>query len=74
MEYLTTAELSVQWNITPRRIGFLCADGRIEGAIKKGKTWLIPADSKKPSDKRFKQDKPKNANPFPRTTSKETER
>ena len=53
MEYLTTAELSVQWNITPRRIGVLCAEGRIDGAIKKGKTWLIPAGSRKPSDKRL---------------------
>lgn len=33
MEYLTTAELSVQWNITPLRIGVLCAEGRINGAI-----------------------------------------
>ncbi len=59
MEYLTTVELSEQWNITSRRIGFLCADGRIEGAIKKGKTWLIPADSKRPCDKRFKKHKVK---------------
>ena len=42
MEYLTTVELSERWNITSRRIGVLCAEGRIEGAIKKGKTWLIP--------------------------------
>lgn len=35
MEYLTTVELSERWNITSRRIGVLCAEGRIEGAIKK---------------------------------------
>ena len=45
MEYLTTVELSERWNITSRRIGVLCAEGRIEGAIKKGKTWLIPSDA-----------------------------
>lgn len=73
MEYLTTVELSEQWNITPRRIGALCADGRIEGAIKKGKTWLIPSDSKKPSDKRFKQHESENANSFSQVTSKEAE-
>lgn len=33
MEYLTTVELSERWNITSRRIGVLCAEGRIEGAI-----------------------------------------
>ena len=73
MEYLTTAEMSVQWNITPRRIGDLCADGRIDGAIKKGKTWLIPADSKKPSDKRFKKHETENANSLPGSASKEME-
>ena len=52
MEYLTTVELSERWNITSRRIGVLCAEGRIEGAIKKGKTWLIPQDSIKPADAR----------------------
>ena len=35
MEYLTTVELSERWNITSRRIGVLCAEGRIEGAIRK---------------------------------------
>ncbi len=54
MEYLTTVEMSERWNITPRRIGALCSEGRIEGAIKKGKTWLIPAYSQKPADARFK--------------------
>ena len=52
MDYLTTVEMSEKWNITSRRIGVLCAEGRIKGAIKKGKTWLIPYDSKKPEDAR----------------------
>ena len=55
MEYLTTVELSERWNITSRRIGDLCAEGRIEGAIKKGKTWLIPSDAIKPADGRYKK-------------------
>ncbi|MCD7836931.1 MAG: hypothetical protein LUG83_09875 [Lachnospiraceae bacterium] len=37
MEYLTTVEMSQSWGITSRRIGVLCSEGRIEGAIKKGK-------------------------------------
>ena len=48
MEYLTTIEMSEKWNITSRRIGVLCAKGRVEGAIKKGKTWLVkPADARR---------------------------
>lgn len=57
MEYLTTVEMSEKWNITSRRIGVLCAEGRIDGAIKKGKTWLIPADTEKPVDARYKNAK-----------------
>ena len=57
MEYLTTVEMSEKWNISPRRIGMLCAEGRIEGAVKKGKTWLIPENMEKPSDARYKKNK-----------------
>jgi len=57
MEYMTTVEMSEVWNISSRRIGVLCAEGRIEGAVKKGKTWLIPSDAKKPSDKRISSGK-----------------
>lgn len=55
MEYLTSVEMSEKWGITSRRISVLCAEGRIEGAIKKGKTWLMPSDTKKPADARFKK-------------------
>ena len=52
MEYLTTVELSELWKISSRRISLLCASERIPGAIKKGKTWLIPSDANKPEDPR----------------------
>ena len=55
MDYLTTVEMSEKWNISPRRIGMLCADGRIDGVVKKGKTWLIPADAEKPADRRYRK-------------------
>ena len=40
------------WKISARRISLLCSENRIEGAVKKGKTWLIPMDAKKPEDPR----------------------
>lgn len=52
MEFLTTKEISEKWNISARRAAVLCNEGRIEGAEKKGKTWLIPANAAKPEDKR----------------------
>ncbi len=57
MEYLTSVEMSEKWGITSRRISVLCSEGRIEGVIKKGKTWLIPAESPKPADARIKTGK-----------------
>lgn len=57
MDYLTSVEMSEKWNITSRRISILCAEGRIEGAIKKGKTWLIPSNAIKPADARIKSGK-----------------
>lgn len=55
MEFLTTSELSKKWEISARRIAVLCEQDRIEGAIKKGKTWLIPSEAKKPNDARRKE-------------------
>ena len=55
MEYLTTVEMSKNWNISSRRIGVLCSQNRIDGVVKKGKTWLIPAEAEKPTDARFKK-------------------
>lgn len=59
MEYLTTTEMAKIWNLSSRRIGVLCTNGRIDGAIKKGKMWLIPADAEKPADARYKKAKEK---------------
>ena len=42
--------MSKIWGISSRRIFLLCSQGRVPGAEKKGKTWLIPKDAKKPTD------------------------
>lgn len=52
MEYLKAKDFSKLWNISERRIIKLCQEGRIVGAIKKGKIWEIPTNALKPSDKR----------------------
>ena len=57
MEYLTTTEMSKLWNLSSRRIGVLCTEGRIDRAIKKGKMWLLPADATRPADARYKANK-----------------
>ena len=57
MEFLTTKQASELWGISTRRISLLCEQGRIEGATKAGKTWLMPIDAKKPTDQRIKSNK-----------------
>ena len=53
MEFMTTKEAVEKWNISERRIRQLLKDGRIDGAIKVGNSWNIPADADKPVDKRI---------------------
>lgn len=48
MEYITTKEASSKWGISTIRITVLANEGRIPGAKRLGKSWLIPADASKP--------------------------
>jgi hypothetical protein len=52
MEYLTSEETAQKWIISSRRVTTLCREGRVEGAVLKGNTWLIPENSDKPQNMR----------------------
>lgn len=52
---MTIKEAAVAWGITERRVNELCKTGRISGAYKKGRQWVIPNDAQKPQDKRGRQ-------------------
>ena len=53
-DYLTIKEVAEKWELTPRRIQKMCADGAIPGAIKFGRDWAVPKDAEKPKDGRVK--------------------
>ena len=53
-EMIPIKEAAACWNITERRVATLCKDGKIVGAEKQGKRWMIPADTQKPVDQRIK--------------------
>lgn len=57
MDILTIKEASVIWGISVRRISVLCNEGRIAGAQKVAGVWLLPKNTKKPSDARVKTGK-----------------
>ena len=52
--YMTVKEAAKKWNISDRRVRILCAEGKISGVTREGRSWMIPADAKKPEDGRYK--------------------
>ncbi len=50
----TVREVAEDWGISERRVRTLCDQGKIQGAVKEGRSWKIPEDAKKPADGRFK--------------------
>ena len=54
MEYMTLKEAGEKWGVTPRRVNYYCAGGRIHGAVKIATIWLVPKDAEKPVDRRYK--------------------
>lgn len=52
MEYLTVTQAAEKWGISTRRVRLLCSKGEIDGVIRKGKLYLIPAETEKPIDRR----------------------
>ena len=54
MEYFKIEEIAKKWDIGARRVQLLCAAGKIEGAIRFGRSWMIPKDAVRPDDLRKK--------------------
>ena len=59
MKYLSVAEIATVWGLTDRSVRKYCADGKIAGAMLKGKTWYIPENAQKPPRKPRESGKPK---------------
>ena len=50
--YITVNEAANKWEVNTRTVQIMCADGRIEGAVKFGRDWAIPVDAERPIDNR----------------------
>ena len=48
MEYLKIDEIAKKWEIGVRRVQLLCSQGKIPGAVRFGRDWMIPKDSQIP--------------------------
>jgi len=45
MKELSIREAAAQWGVSSRRLQQMCKDGRVAGARKAKRTWLIPAQA-----------------------------
>ena len=71
VEYVKIEEIANAWGISTRRVQNLCAQGRVEGAVRFGRDWMIPKDAKRPADGRTKasrQEPPTQPLEMPRKT------
>lgn len=74
MDYLKIDEVAAKWGISKRRLQTLCSEGKIEGATRFGRAYMIPKTAKKPVDGRTRAGRQEffdmlNANmPMPRKT------
>lgn len=50
--YLSVRQMAEKWGVSERRINQYCAEGRIPGAHRFGKSWAIPENAQKPTDPR----------------------
>ena len=51
---MSTKETAILWGISDRRVSKLCSEGKVKGARKEGKNWMIPIDAEKPADGRIR--------------------
>lgn len=48
INYLSVTEAAKKWGVSERSVRGYCADGKIHGAVRKGKTWQLPENAQKP--------------------------
>ncbi len=53
-EYIKLGEKAKEWNVSVRRMQALCSAGKIKGAVRLGRDWMIPQNASRPVDGRTK--------------------
>lgn len=53
-DYMFVKDAAALWNISERQVSGLCTRGKIPGAVKQGRSWMIPTTAEKPADQRIK--------------------
>lgn len=50
--FKTVKDISERWGITDRAVRNMCAQGKLKGAKKIGRDWILPDDTERPVDGR----------------------
>lgn len=53
----TCMQAALEWNVSERTVTNWCQNGKITGAVKKSRAWLIPDDAQRPRDRRISSGK-----------------
>ena len=59
MEMISVTACAEKWGVAERTARNYCANGRIPGAVRKGKTWWIPEDAERPERLNKRDDLPR---------------
>lgn len=59
MAYCSVAETAKRWDVSERSVRNYCAEGRVTGAVRIGKTWHIPETAHKPERLNRRDDTPR---------------
>ena len=70
MRFLKIDEVAARWEISPRAVQILCKEGKIDGAQRFGRAWMIPENATRPVDRRTREGRAINDEnqPLPRKT------
>lgn len=70
MKFLKIEEIAAKWGVSPRAVQLLCKDGKITGAQRFGRAWMIPEDATRPVDRRTREGRglDEENQPLPRKT------
>ena len=48
--FITVQDAAEKWGVTPRQVQILCKNGRVKGASRMSRIWIIPENAEKPTN------------------------
>ncbi len=53
----TSEQVAIEWGLSKNTINAMCSKGKIPGAVKEGRQWMVPDDAVRPADGRVSSGK-----------------